>query len=272
LRSDPELRRARVFAAACLLLAVTSLAAVRPSHAQEVTCPPPGSAQGSSEREACRLILEGLEAYRQGEYRLAAHRFEEASEVSPGFEPALAQYWFGRSLLGVGRAREAAFALYRALRAEQAADDPDPLRLSRTRLWLGKTYDLLGRRGAALEWYRQVVDSGGTAEEREEARRYVAHPFEEDPAPTPPEVRTLRSVLRRLYAAEQAHWQSYARYSDDVTELGLEVPQGVRLEIGLLDNGVGFVAHGRSPDGAYSCRVVSGRGTEPGDRGIVFCP
>ena len=259
-------------AALVLVAGLTLVAAARPLAAQEVTCPPPDAAEGSPAREACELVLHGLEAFRQGEYRVAAHRFQEANDVSPGFEPALTQYWFARSLLGVGKTREAAFALYRALRAEASSAEPDPLRLSRTRLWLGKTYDLLGRRAAALDWYRQVADSGATAEDLEEARRYVDAPFAEDPAPAPPQIRRLRDVLRALYAMEQAHWQSYGRYSDDPAELGLEVPDDVRIEIGLLDEGGGFLAEGTSRDGAYTCTVFSGRGTKPGERGIVFCP
>ena len=256
---------------AALIAALAGVALAPAARAQEIRCDPESPERPAADREACRLALEGLEAFRQGHYRVAGHRFQEANDASPGFEPARTQFWFGRALLGIGKTREAAFTLYRALRVEAARPDRDPALLSAVRLWLGKTYDLLGRRGAALDWYRQVVDSGGPPADVEEARRYAAQPFDEDPAPLPLEVRRLRQVLRQVHAAEEAHWRAYNRYSDRWDELDLAPPAEARVELELLDEGGGYIASGRAADGRYSCRVFAGRGTKPGERGIVFC-
>lgn len=257
--------RAGVVSAALALLGLAAPAA----RAQEIDCPAEGAA--APDREACRAALEGLDAFRRGEYRLAAHRFQEANHISPAFEPALTQYWFARSLLGLGKTGEAAFALYRALRAEQSAPAPAPALLGTVRLWLGKTYDLLGRRGAALGWYRQVVDSGGMQADVEEARRHIARPFDEEPAAQPPEVHRLKKVLRGIFLAEEEHWRAYGRYAERLKDLELEAPAGVEVRLQLLDRGGGFLAEGTSADGRYTCKVFSGRGTPPGERGIVFC-
>jgi tetratricopeptide (TPR) repeat protein len=240
--------------------------------AQEIRCLPESAELSARDLAASRSAVEGRAAFERGEYLVAGRLFQDAMDASSSFEPGLVQFWFARSLLGIGKTREAAFALYRALREEEARPERDAELLGAVRLWLGKSYDLLGRRGRAVEWYRAVVDSGGRTADVEEARRHIAEPFADEPAPQPPEVRELKALLRRLFLAEEHHWRSYGRYSDRLSELGVDPPPAVRVQVLLLGGGAGFLAEGRTADGRYSCRVFSGRGTRPGHRGIVFCP
>jgi hypothetical protein len=261
--------RARVAGVALGLLFLSGSAA---GAAQGVDAPECGDPPAGRAHEACVALAQGLLAFRAGEYRVALHRFREALDIDAAFRPALVEYWMARSYVSLGRLRDAAFAFHRAWLADASGGHPEPGLADAARLWLGKTYDLLGRRAAAVEAYRRVLSDATDDALRDEARRYLEAPFDEDPVRGPRELREVRTFLRALFAAEEAHWQAYSRYTDDMGQLRLEPPPGVRVEIGLLDRGGGFVAAARAAGGEISCKVFSGRGTRPADRGVIFCP
>lgn len=240
--------------------------------AQEIRCPSKASeATAPRDRESCLVALEGIEAFRRADYPVAARKFEEALWMSVTFEPGRKEYWLGRALLGVGKTREAAFAFYRALRAEENQPEPDTALMGSIRLWLGKSYDLLGRRGAARGWYSEVVDSPAAAKDKEEARRYLGAPFRDDPAPAPPGVRELQTLLRDLMAEEEAYQAAHGAYTDELRALGLTLPKGVRVSVRLLDNAAGYVAEARRVRSETLCRVATGRGIRARDRGLIRC-
>lgn len=242
--------------------------------AQDVGCAVPDSvpAGETRHRESCLVLLEGVQAFRRGEYEAAAHKFEESLWMSVAVEPGRKEYWLGRALLAIGKTREAAFAFYRALRAEERAAAADTALLGSIRLGLAKANDVLGKRDAALGWYQAVLESPASPSDKEEARRYLAESFHGEPAaPEGTPVAELRTILRDLAAAEDGYRSEHGIYTDDLTALGLSAPSGAQLVVNLVEGGAGYVAEARSVDGAYVCQVRSGRGARPRDHGVVQC-
>jgi tetratricopeptide (TPR) repeat protein len=264
-------RRLAACAACALVVGASPARAQAPADS---ACDPARAPGGPESRhaESCARLREGLDALGRGEYELAVRKLEESLWMSVTFEPGLKEYWLGRALLGLGKTREAAFAFYRALRAEEAAPQPDSALLGTIRLWLGKSYDLLGRREAAREWYRQARDApGARAEDRAEAERYLADPFADDSTGGAPARQALRRWLLRLLDAQEAYRTAHGRYAARASELGLDLPPDAEVAIGLLDGGAGYIAEGRTADGAHRCTVAWGRGVRARERGVVRC-